>query len=253
MDGILSGLFSRKKDSAARDSDKSPDIDELLGYEGDPFNATHLIPADSADSTITPSSADTKSSILPTSSNKRSAAMRLTKSDPIPDFDKDAISDFGFAPEAEINSNRVREVQRPTNLPSAVIGPKISFKGELSGEEDLLIQGRVEGTIDLKGNHLVIGSQGVIKANVSARTITVEGSVEGDIFATEHIAIKSASQVRGNLKAERVTLEDGAKFRGSIEMDMESEKRDEPKPEFKKTTPVIAPASAYMPENNDIK
>lgn len=246
MDGILSGLFSRKKDSAARDSDKSPDIDELLGYEGEAFDASHLMPPGSADSTATNSS-------ITNSSIKRSAAMRLSKSDPIPDFDKDAISDFGFAPETENNSNRVREVQRPTNLPSAVIGPKISFKGELSGEEDLLIQGRVEGTIDLKGNHLVIGSQGVIKANVSARTITVEGSVDGDIFATEHIAIKSASQVRGNLKAERVTLEDGAKFRGSIEMDMESEKRDEPKPDFKKTTPVVTPSSVFTPENSDIK
>src|SRR5690606_1823424 len=99
-------------------------------------------------------------------------------------------------------------------------GSKIVFKGELSGEEDLLVQGRVEGTIDLKGHQLTIGSQGVIKANVSARNVIIEGSIEGDVVAAEHIAVKSGSRVNGNLKAERVSLEDGAKFRGAIDMDV---------------------------------
>lgn len=103
--------------------------------------------------------------------------------------------------------------------PAAVIGPKISFKGELTGEEDLLIQGRVEGTIDLKGNHLTIGRQGVVKANLMAKTITIEGTVEGDLIGQERIEIKSSSNVKGNLIAARVTLEDGAKFRGSIDME----------------------------------
>lgn len=103
--------------------------------------------------------------------------------------------------------------------PAAVIGPKITFKGELTGEEDLLIQGRVEGTIDLKGNHLTIGKQGVVKANLMAKTITIEGTVEGDLIGQERIEIKSSSNVKGNLIAARVTLEDGAKFRGSIDME----------------------------------
>lgn len=106
--------------------------------------------------------------------------------------------------------------------PSAVIGPKITFKGELTGEEDLMIQGRVEGTIDLKGNHLTIGKQGVVKANLMARTITIEGTVEGDLIGQERIEIKSSSNVKGNLIAARVTLEDGAKFRGSIDMETSS-------------------------------
>jgi cytoskeletal protein CcmA (bactofilin family) len=201
MDGILSGfLFSRKKNSAALRSDASSDA-----------------PHKNTDN----------------SHCERSDPMRLTKNDPAPAFDPalDADTDFGFG---DSNQN-TSELNR---TPSAVIGPKISFKGELTGEEDLLILGRVEGTIDLKGNHLIIGSQGVIKADVIAKTITVEGSVEGDIVAAEHIAIKSASQVKGNLKAERVTLEDGAKFRGSIDMDMES------KPESKK---IIAPTMPTSP------
>jgi cytoskeletal protein CcmA (bactofilin family) len=199
MDGILSGFpFSRKKDIAAPDTHKNSDID-------------------------------------------RSNSMRLTKNDPAPSFSNDldsipdSISSFNSGAASD-SSNRVTELARAKPAPTAVIGPKIMFKGELTGEEDLLIQGRVEGSIDLKGNHLTIGSQGVIKANVAARTITVEGSVEGDIVAAEHIAIKSASRVKGNLKAERVTLEDGAKFRGSIDMDMDADSKPENKSSYSSTT-----------------
>lgn len=126
--------------------------------------------------------------------------------------------------------------------PTAVIGPKIRFKGELVGEEDLLIQGQIDGTIDLKGNNLTIGKQGIIKANVLAKTITVEGTVEGDIFGQERIAIRSSSNVKGNLVAERVTLEDGAKFRGSIDMDVEAHKAEFQK--FSSTSTVSRPAPA---------
>ncbi len=108
-------------------------------------------------------------------------------------------------------------------MPSAVIGPKIRFKGELVGEEDLLIEGEVEGTIDLKGQQLTVGEKGTLQANVKAKTITVEGKVKGDLFGEERIAIRSSSQVQGNIKADRVILEDGAKFRGSIDMDMDEQ------------------------------
>lgn len=132
---------------------------------------------------------------------------------------------------ASFNSNDLTNGHARTEVPTAptptaVIGPKIRFKGELVGEEDLLIQGQIDGTIDLKGNNLTIGKQGVIKANVLAKTITVEGTVEGDIFGQERIAIRSSSNVKGNLVAERVTLEDGAKFRGSIDMDVEARKAE---------------------------
>lgn len=171
--------------------------------------------------------------------------MRLTSNESAQPFISEKT--FGSATQshtADTSENRLRATEMAHNkaAPTAVIGPKITFKGELSGEEDLLILGRVEGNIDLKGNHLTIGSQGVIKANVIARTITVEGSVEGDIVASEHIAIKSASQVKGNLKAERVTLEDGAKFRGSIDMDMEASS----KTEHKSTHSIPAASTPFL-------
>lgn len=123
-------------------------------------------------------------------------------------------------PSAVDNTAPLRQ-KSEAKSPTAVIGPKIRFKGELVGEEDLLIQGQVEGTIDLKGHHLTVGDRGILQANVSAKTITVEGRVQGDLHGEERIAIRSSSHVQGNIKAERVILEDGAKFRGSIDMDMD--------------------------------
>jgi cytoskeletal protein CcmA (bactofilin family) len=170
-----------------------------------------------------PDSSGPRAAQSDTSSKDRSQPMRLTKSEPTPSFEEKTIPDIGFGP--RIGDNRTDLARGKT--PIAVIGPKIIFKGELSGEEDLLIQGRVEGKIDLKGHHLTIGSQGVIKANVSAKTITIEGAIEGDVVAAEHIAVKSGSRVNGNLKAERVTLEDGAKFRGAIDMDVEPQAKQD--------------------------
>ena len=122
------------------------------------------------------------------------------------------------------NSHPDHEIELTIDLtPSAVIGSKINFKGELSGDEDLLIQGKVEGTVTLNGYKLTIGKLGHVKANLQAKNIIIDGTVEGDIIAQDHIAINASSIVRGNFTANRVTLEDGAKFRGSIDMDTESQ------------------------------
>ncbi len=137
------------------------------------------------------------------------------------------------APQAQPASPTIKEATPASSQNSvarsaqqmATIGPKIRFKGELVGEEDLLIQGHIDGTIDLKNHHLIVGDKGIIKADVIAKTITIEGTVQGDVFGQERIAIKSSSNVRGNLVGDRVTLEDGAKFKGSIDMDI-SEHRD---------------------------
>ncbi|MEJ2565225.1 MAG: polymer-forming cytoskeletal protein [Gammaproteobacteria bacterium] len=106
---------------------------------------------------------------------------------------------------------------RSTGL--ATIGPSISIKGDLNGEEDLIIQGRVEGTINLKQNNLTVGQNGDINANVYARTITVEGTLKGDIYGEEKVVIKKSGNVKGNVTAPRVSLEDGARFKGSMDMD----------------------------------
>ena len=166
--------------------------------------------------------------------------MRLSKNPPkSTDNDFDISADpLNTSASYTSSTNSIGNKVEPKLTPSASIGPKISFKGELSGEEDLLVQGHVEGTISLKNNHLTIGKHGTVKANIIAKTITVEGKVEGDIVGEDKVEIKATSQVTGNLKAERVTLEDGAKFRGSI--DMGSSNNSKPKPE---TTHTMKPTS----------
>lgn len=102
---------------------------------------------------------------------------------------------------------------------AAVIGPSIHIDGDLRGEEDLLIEGEVNGTVQLKNNSLTIGSKGKIRADVYAHSIHVEGFMEGDLYGSERVNIRKSAQVRGNITSPRVTLEDGARFKGSIEMD----------------------------------
>ncbi len=100
-----------------------------------------------------------------------------------------------------------------------MIGPSIRIKGEVSGDEDLLIQGRVEGTIVLRNHEVVVGESGQVSADILAKTIRIDGKVTGDITGTENVVISKLGNVRGNIISPRVLLEDGAMFKGSIDMD----------------------------------
>ena len=100
-----------------------------------------------------------------------------------------------------------------------MIGPSIVIKGTVSGDEDLLVQGRVEGSIELKDNEVSVGQSGRVTADVDAKIVKIDGEVTGDISGAEKVVISKSGNVRGNIVAPRVTLEDGAKFKGSIDMD----------------------------------
>lgn len=107
----------------------------------------------------------------------------------------------------------------------AIIGPSISIHGDVTGEEDLVVQGRVEGKIDLKQNNVTIGKDGRVKADIYGRRIEVEGEVRGNLFADEQIMVAQTGQVVGNITAPRVTLADGCRFKGSIDMEPKSSGR----------------------------
>jgi cytoskeletal protein CcmA (bactofilin family) len=118
---------------------------------------------------------------------------------------------------------------RPRNAPTpgtrregATIGPSIQIDGDLRGQEDLLIEGEVNGTIQLRNNSLTVGGQGKVKADVYANEILVDGYVEGDLYGSERVAIRKNAQVRGNVTSPHVSLEEGAHFKGSIEMDTQA-------------------------------
>jgi len=104
---------------------------------------------------------------------------------------------------------------------AATIGSSIKIKGEITGDEDLVIEGTVEGKIELNHKDVTIGQSGKVTANVDANKITIQGEVNGDITGEEKVVISKSGRVRGNIVSPRVTLEDGAKFKGSIDMDPE--------------------------------
>ena len=99
----------------------------------------------------------------------------------------------------------------------AVLGPTLKFKGELSAEEDFILQGQIEGSI----NHtqsVTIGTEGVVLGNIHARHVTVDGSVEGDLHGSESVVVHATGRVTGNIFAPRVGIIDGALFNGRIDM-----------------------------------
>ena len=98
------------------------------------------------------------------------------------------------------------------------IGKSVIIKGELSGSEDLTIEGQVDGKIELRQNVLTIGPNGRIKAEINAKAVVVQGEVTGNITASEKIDIRDAGSVDGDLAAPRIAIADGAHFRGSIDM-----------------------------------
>jgi cytoskeletal protein CcmA (bactofilin family) len=130
-----------------------------------------------------------------------------------------------------------RPVPRSQPLPGkdrAVIGSTIEIKGTLSGGEDLLIEGRIEGKIELAQHTVTIGTSGRIKADVRGQNIIVLGEVEGDLSGSEQIVLRQSSTVRGNLVAPRVSLEDGADFKGSIDMTSKPGTGEKPPPKDNK-------------------
>ena len=100
----------------------------------------------------------------------------------------------------------------------ATIGQSIVFKGELSGDEDLEIDGQVEGTVQLKNHQLTIGPNGNLKAEVTAKTIVVIGRVTGNLNAAERIEIQATGIVDGDVRAPRLNVQEGAVLNGSIDM-----------------------------------
>jgi cytoskeletal protein CcmA (bactofilin family) len=113
---------------------------------------------------------------------------------------------------------RAPEVRAPEAAPRAsVLGPTLRFRGELSAQEDLVVQGSVEGSIT-HTQSLTIGTDGSMTGNIRARVIVIDGKVDGDLYATESVNIRATAKVKGNVFAPRVAIQDGAFFQGQVEM-----------------------------------
>ena len=103
-------------------------------------------------------------------------------------------------------------------LGSTTIGQTVTIKGEVHSEEDLLIDGKLEGRLDLGRNRLVVGPNGAVRAAISAREVDVHGVIQGNVDATERVILRKNSKLVGDLKMAGVVIEDGAYFKGSIDI-----------------------------------
>lgn len=128
----------------------------------------------------------------------------------------------------------------------AHIGKSVIIKGELSGSEDLYLDGEVEGSIELNAHNLVIGPNGRVHANVRARDVVIHGKVDGNVYGVERVELKKSGVLSGDIFTQRIVIEDGAFFKGGIDIKKdgkEASKSSEAKPE-QRHEPVPAAAAA---------
>ncbi len=126
---------------------------------------------------------------------------------------------------------RIGEQQpiRPKNV--SVIGPTLVFKGELSADEDLVIEGTIEGTIAHHKKNLTIGKKGRVTADIHATSVIVEGELNGDIHSDGLVSLAKGAMVIGNIYCTRLVMEDGATFNGKIDMAVPTQLKIAPGPE----------------------
>jgi cytoskeletal protein CcmA (bactofilin family) len=117
----------------------------------------------------------------------------------------------------------------------ATIGKSLVIKGEVTGSESLYIDGRVEGSINLPGNRVTVGRNGVVAANITAREIVVQGKVRGNMTASDRVDIRNEGSLTGDVVAQRISIEDGAYFKGGIDIRKPGKEGKEPQTDVKNT------------------
>ena len=100
----------------------------------------------------------------------------------------------------------------------ASIGKSVLIKGELSGSEDLYLDGEVEGSVDLRDHSLIVGPNGRVRANIHARDVVIHGKVDGNVHGMERVELKKSAILMGDISTQRIVIEDGAYFKGAIDI-----------------------------------
>ena len=116
----------------------------------------------------------------------------------------------------------------------ANIGKSVSIKGDLSGNEDIYVDGQLEGSIQLPANSVTVGPNGRVKANIIAKNLTVGGTLDGNVHASERTELRKSAVVNGDVQTRRIAIEEGAYFKGKLEILSEG----------KSSAPAVAAASA---------
>jgi cytoskeletal protein CcmA (bactofilin family) len=122
-------------------------------------------------------------------------------------------------------------METPKTAEFAHIGKSVIIKGELSGSEDLYVDGQVEGSIELSGNRLIIGPHGQVRANVNAKGVIVQGKLDGNIRASERAELTKSAIAVGDIITQRIAIEEGAFFKGKVDIQKDTAQKDTTKTE----------------------
>jgi cytoskeletal protein CcmA (bactofilin family) len=155
-----------------------------------------------------------------------------------------------LTPEPPATSNLPQRPQ-PANFPGplsaqppqALIGKSIVIKGEVTGAESLYLEGRIEGTVDLSGHYFHVGQNASVVSNITARELIVRGTVHGKVTLDDRLDIRTGGSLIGDVNAKRISIEDGAYFKGSIDMRREQKERVQP--------PIVMKAETSAPPTLD--
>ena len=135
-------------------------------------------------------------------------------------------------------------METPKTAEFAHIGKSVIIKGELSGSEDLYVDGQVEGNIELAGNRLIIGPHGQVRANVSAKGVIVQGKLDGNIRASERAELTKSAIAVGDIVTQRIAIEEGAFFKGKVDIQKDAAPKDASKTEGAKPAPAASASAA---------
>jgi cytoskeletal protein CcmA (bactofilin family) len=132
------------------------------------------------------------------------------------------------APSAS-SARRQQSNQEGSNV--ANIGKSISIRGDLTGNEDMVIEGQVEGKVDLPNNQLTVGANGKLKAEIHAKSVVVVGHVEGNVYGIERVEIQATGRVEGDVSAPKLVVAEGAQLNGAIQMTQKAQRGAAASPE----------------------
>jgi len=164
---------------------------------------------------------------------------------PMPTQEPSYPSPAAIAPPARPSEPMRSEA--PRNVDVATIGKSVVVKGELSGSEDLYVDGQVEGSITLRGQSLTIGPNGRVRANVEARNVILHGQVDGNITASDRVELRKSASLKGDISTARIAIDDGAYFKGTIDIQKaEAPKVVEAKPQA--MAAVTSPSVSSSPQ-----
>jgi cytoskeletal protein CcmA (bactofilin family) len=152
-------------------------------------------------------------------------------------------------PSSNPNVTSVKTASVPVE--QATVGRSVVIKGEVSGTESLYIDGRIEGTVNFDDNRVTIGRNGVVAANVTAREVVILGKVKGNIQCTDRVDIRSEGSLTGDVITQRISVEDGAILKGSVQVRAAEHKNEKPQPQAHgkpASTEPTKPAASEQPK-----